>query len=178
MVCLKPQSEVDELLHSGSTIPACDVVQTPPSPQTSVPASVPLPCTPIIPENWNADPPLRSVQLHQSSSNVLVIGSGGSGASAACLHLLLSLLEPVLAGQVGPCISGWCLGGWMCLCELSLVWQSAVPGPWVSQGRGVVVLSCCHRKKLFPAGLCAASWCCALCSSVTQLSGLQHFSLP
>lgn len=60
---------MDELLQSGSTVPACDVVQSPPSPQTSVPAQVPLHCTPIIPENWNADPPLRSVLLLQCFSH-------------------------------------------------------------------------------------------------------------
>lgn len=155
---------MDELLHSGSTVPACDVVQSPPSPQTSVPAPLPLHCTPIIPEDWNADPPLGSVLLHQSSSNPLVIGSAGSGLSAACLllPLLLSLLEPGPAGTggavhlshtsvtAGGCVSSACSGSGLCL-------ALGVSG---ERGRGAVLPS--QEEAVSCRPLCCILVLCAL----------------
>lgn len=58
-----------------------------------------------------------------------IFQSGGNGASAAHPHLLLSLPEPGPARTGRAVISGWHLGDWTWLCELSLVWQLAVPGP-------------------------------------------------
>lgn len=114
----------------------------------------------------------KAPPIFYSSGQVGVVQVLLASSSSSCFPCW----SCVLPGQVGLCISG------APRCLPVAVW--AQPGlavgcawPVGSQGRGVVVVSCCHRKKLFPADLCAASWCCALCSSVTQLSSLQPFSL-
>lgn len=80
-------------------------------------------------------------------------------------------LEPGPAGtgrfvhrSLAPC--------WLLIRKLDAALSSARSGsrPWPSLGSGVVVLSCRHRKKLFPPDLRAASWRCALCSGGTLLS--------
>ncbi|KAI1234352.1 hypothetical protein IHE44_0003394 [Lamprotornis superbus] len=123
------------------------------SPQTSVPAPVPLHCAPIIPENWNADPRLRSVLLHQSSSSLLVTGSGVSGASAARLHLLLSLLKPDPAGTVAQRLKRNLRQEYH-RCQLTceaFVYEAEVLGRQVHQAAGGEInetgsFSSCHRS--------------------------------